>query len=146
VAGAEHSIEIDVPPDAMYRVITDYERYPEFLPEMETVRVVRRDGETCDVHFTLNLVKRLTYTLRLVGRPGKGLDWSLVEGGFKANNGGWTLEALPGGRTRASYRVHVEVGVFVPGAIANRLIGQTLPATLKNFKARAESLARNGTP
>jgi uncharacterized membrane protein len=93
------------------------------------------------VEFTLNVIKRITYTLRLTESPGgDGLRWELVEGMFKSNSGGWALESLPDGRTGAVYDVEVAVGIFVPGSIVNRLVGKTLPATLKAFKRRAESL------
>jgi len=124
-----------------FSVIRDYEKYPEFLDEMESVRIIRSEGGVSDVEFTLNVIKRVTYTLRLTENPaGDGLRWELVEGMFKSNSGGWALESLPDGRTGAVYDVEVAVGIFVPGSIVNRLVGKTLPATLKAFKRRAESL------
>jgi ribosome-associated toxin RatA of RatAB toxin-antitoxin module len=124
-----------------FSVIRDYEKYPEFLDEMESVRIIRSEGGVSDVEFTLNVIKRITYTLRLTESPGgDGLRWELVEGMFKSNSGGWALESLPDGRTGAVYDVEVAVGIFVPGSIVNRLVGKTLPATLKAFKRRAESL------
>ncbi len=141
MAGAIHSVIIDCSRDDFYSVILDYETYPEFLPDMEDVRVVARDGRTVDVHFTLNLVKQLRYILRLVESPDRyGLDWTLLEGPFKKNAGGWQLEEAEGGRTHASYTIEVSVGVFLPGTLVNKLVGQTLPATLKAFKERAEAL------
>ena len=141
MSAAVQSIEINASVDTVYDVIVDYEKYPEFLPEMERAEVVARDGDTVDVEFSLNLIKRLTYTLRLVGEPKVAVSWSLVVGMFQKNDGGWLLEALADGRTRATYRVDVAVGVFVPGAITKRLVGSTLPTTLAAFKARAESLS-----
>ena len=142
MAATTQTIEIDVPRGAFFDVIRDYERYPEFLDDMESVRVVRREGRVSDVEFTLNVIKRVTYTLRLTENEGAdGLRWELVEGMFKSNSGGWALTELPDGRTHASYDVDVSVGIFVPGAIVSRLVGKTLPATLKAFKRRAESLA-----
>jgi len=138
VSAAVQTIEIDAPVETVYAVIVDYGRYPEFLPEIENAEVVQRDGDTVDVQFSLNLIKRLTYTLRLVGEPDRGVSWTLVEGMFQTNDGGWNLEALDGGRTRATYRIEVAVGVFVPGSITKRLVGSTLPTTLAAFKARAE--------
>ena len=124
-----------------FSVIRDYEKYPEFLDEMESVRIIRSQGGVSDVEFTLNVIKRVRYTLRLTESPtGDGLRWELVEGMFKSNSGGWALESLPDGRTGAVYDVEVAVGIFVPGSIVNRLVGKTLPATLKAFKRRAESL------
>ena len=141
MAATTQTIEIDVPMEAFFAVIRDYERYPEFLSDMESVRVVRRDGLVTDVEFTLNVIKRVTYILRLTeSASGDGLRWELVEGMFKANNGGWALRELPGGRTHATYDVDVSVGIFVPGTIVNRLVGTTLPSTLKSFKRQAESL------
>ena len=142
MAATTQTIEIDVSRAAFFDVIRDYERYPEFLDDMETVRIVRREGRVTDVEFTLNVIKRVTYTLRLTENEGEdGLRWELVEGMFKSNSGGWALRELPGGRTHATYDVEVAVGIFVPGSIVNRLVGKTLPATLKAFKARAESLS-----
>lgn len=141
MAGATHTVVIDCTRSDFYSVITDYEKYPEFLEDMSEVRVVSRDGDTVDVHFTLNLVKELKYVLRLVESPTRdGLDWTLVEGPFKRNSGTWTLTDAEGGKTHAGYTIEVSVGVFLPGTLVNRLVGQTLPATLKAFKERAESL------
>ena len=140
MAGATQTIVVNVPPEQFAQVISDYERYPEFLSEMEAVKVLERNGDAADVEFTLNLIKRIRYVLRLTTRGNTGLDWTLVEGMFKRNEGGWTLEPLGEGKTRPQYRVEVAVGVFVPGAIVNRLVGKTLPATLEAFKERAEKL------
>ncbi len=141
MAAAEQSIVIDVARDAFMAVIADYERYPEFLRDMKETRIVQRDSNVVDVAFTLHLVRRIDYTLRLVEDPPNGLSWTQVDGAFKRNDGGWTLESLDDGRTRATYRIEVAVGVFVPGSIVNRLVGQTLPDTLRAFKDRAEELA-----
>lgn len=142
MAAAEQSIVIDVPREAFHAVIRDYAAYPEFLHDMKGAEIVRRDGHETDVRFTLHLVKRIEYTLRLTETPPEGLSWTLVDGAFKRNDGGWTLEDLGDGRTRATYRVDVGVGVFVPGSIVNKLVGQTLPDTLRAFKERAEALAK----
>jgi coenzyme Q-binding protein COQ10 len=140
MAGAAQHIVVDVPREDLFEVIRDYVNYPEFLSDMESVEVKKREGDVAEVEFTLNVIKRLRYTLRLVETAPEGLSWTLVEGMFKRNEGGWTLEELPGGRTRATYRIELTVGVFVPGSIVNRLVGKTLPATLEAFKKRAESL------
>jgi coenzyme Q-binding protein COQ10 len=138
--GAQQSIHVAVDPETFFGVITDYEAYPEVLPDMEFAEIVARDGGVTTARFTINLIKRVSYTLRLVERPHEGLSWSLVEGPFKVNSGSWSLERLDDGSTLAHYAVEVKVGVFVPGSITNRLVGKTLPALLEAFKQRAESL------
>ena len=57
VAATTQTIDINVPRDDFFDVIRDYARYPEFLDEMESVRVIRSEGGVSDVEFTLNVIK-----------------------------------------------------------------------------------------
>lgn len=121
-------------------VITDFSAYPSFLPEMEEATVLRYDGQVWIVRFALRVLRRLDYTLRLEARSPTVLRWSLVEGAFKANNGGWDLTPLgEGDRTRADYHVDLDVGTFVPGSLMKTLVHSSLPATLAAFKKEAEA-------
>ncbi len=135
---AERSIEVDAPLETVFGVITDYEAYPEFLPELHSVTVLEREPGRARVRFVLHVVKTVRYTLELTESAPFSVRWTLVEGDLRQNAGSWTLERHGAG-TRASYSVRVEVGVFVPGAIVSRLVGETLPATLQAFRVRAES-------
>lgn len=141
MAGARRSIEIDATPEQVFAVITDYEAYPEILDEMESAHVVSRTENTVEADFTINLIKRVSYTLLLTETPPFHLEWRTVKGPFKSNTGSWTLERKPDGFTRAHYEVEVTVGVFVPKTISNRIVGRTLPALLDAFKRRAEQSA-----
>jgi len=143
MAGAEQSVIVDVPRDVLFGVIADYEKYPEFVKDVGAARVIERgDGYTI-AEFTLNLIKTVRYTIRLTETPPERVSWTLIESNLlKSNDGSWTLEALPGDRTRATYRLEVGIGRFVPQMITNSLTGKTLPATLKAYKERAEGLAR----
>ena len=141
MSGATRSIEIEAPINLLYDVIVDYEKYPEFLADMEKVTVVRQEGETVEAAFLLNLIKRISYTLELVGERPHKVRWSLVKSKlFQHNDGGWDLEEIGENRTRAAYTIDVGFGLAVPKAISNRLIGSSLPTTLESFKKRAESL------
>lgn len=137
---AESSVEVNVPPAALMAVITDFARYPEFLPEMVEATVLSHTDRVWTVRFAVRVIRKLEYTLKLVQDTDLSLSWTLVDGVFRSNNGGWTLEALAGGtRTRAAYRIDLDVGMFVPGSVLKTLVGQSLPATLEAFRKRAES-------
>lgn len=136
------SIEIDAAPGRVMSVITDFTAYPEFLPEMQAVEVLRTAPAEWEVRFTVRVIRELTYALRLRQPSPERLDWTLIEGAFKANDGGWELEPLDGGaRTRATYRIDLQVGMFVPGNIVRSLTQRSLPDTLARFKAEAERRA-----
>lgn len=124
-------------------VLTDFVEYPEFLPHMRGARVLAETDDSWEVAFTLEIVRRLDYTLRLrrsTDAEGRlRLDWGLVQGVFRSNDGSWTLEAAPGG-TRAIYDISIQLGMFVPRSIQNTLLRSGLPGTLDAFKERAESI------
>jgi ribosome-associated toxin RatA of RatAB toxin-antitoxin module len=138
---ARRSIVIDVPPSTLMGVITDFAQYPRFVPDMEEATVLRADGNQWTVKFAVRIIRKVEYTLQLVRVDDLHLRWSLVEGAFKSNNGGWDLVPLDDGRTSATYTLELDLGMFVPGSVLKTLLEHNLPATLEAFKARAEGRA-----
>lgn len=140
---AAADIVIAAPIDRVFDVIADYERYPEFLPEIKSVQVESRVDEVATVTFELELIMRLSYTLRLVAERPSRLRWTLERGKMMTeNNGGWDLAPTQDGHTKAIYSLELKLKGLVPRSVSTRLAGQTLPQTLQRFKARAESLWR----
>ncbi|MCE9624503.1 MAG: SRPBCC family protein [Deltaproteobacteria bacterium] len=139
---ATASIEIEAPIKKVFEVISDFESYPDFLNETREVVVEKKSGKGARVTFTINLIKKIRYTLDIKLNPPSGLSWTLVEGDLmKANNGGWKLSEVKKGITQAVYEIDMDLGSMVPKAISNKLIGTNLPTMMKQFKERAEELA-----
>jgi len=142
---ASRSITINVPAEHLFDLITDYESYPEFIPETLGVEVLKRtkkkDGSrVSEVKFDIKVIKQVDYTLRLTEEPNERVSWELVEGRvFKANNGSWDLKAAAKGKVDATYSVEITLGLLVPQAITNMLVGSSLPKMLEQWKDRAES-------
>jgi ribosome-associated toxin RatA of RatAB toxin-antitoxin module len=140
---------IGVPRDALFDVIVDYDRYPEFVPSVRGCRVTRRAGTAIDAEYEVDLgLKRIKYTLRHVEERPSRLTWSLVGGEWmKVSNGSWDL-AEEGGSTRARYTVEIQIArpPLVPQSLVDRVTDELtrvqLPRTLDAFKARAEGLGR----
>jgi coenzyme Q-binding protein COQ10 len=138
---AEHEVMIEAPVDRVFGVITDYERYPEFLPEMKEVRIVSKIDSVVVVRFELELIMRVSYTLRMTHEAPHRVSWRLEEAKMLAENyGSWTLEGVGSG-TRAGYALEIKLRGLIPKSVSTRLLGTTLPQTLERFKARAESKA-----
>jgi ribosome-associated toxin RatA of RatAB toxin-antitoxin module len=139
---ASRSIEVAVPPEAFFQVVQDYERYPEFLPEVNAVRV-SRGPDAVEVTYWLDAkLKVIEFTLLHKPRFPR-IDWELVRGGdfLRRNVGAWTLERTASGGTRATYAIQVELGPLVPPAMEKALAERGLPNMLRNFKAQAEKVA-----
>jgi len=138
--GASRSIVFNAPLEKCFEVISDYERYPEFLPEVKKIRTSNRRGNEVDVPYEAEVVKVIKYTLHLKEEKPSRVSWSFIEGEFmKDNKGGWVLEDGGNGTTKATYSIEVAVGPLVPKTILNALVDSQLPKLLENFKKRIEA-------
>ncbi len=143
---ASRSITVDVPVEHFFATVTDYESYPEFIPETIETEILtekkKGKGRVADVRFSIKVIKKIDYALRLTEEPNEKVSWTLVEdmpGPFKANTGGWEIEPAGKGKTQATYTVDITIGFLVPQTITNMLVGSSLPKMLEQMKERAES-------
>jgi len=144
MASARVSIEVDVPPGRFFEVVSDYGRYPEFLPGVKAVTVGPRAGDSVEVTYRLDgRIKIVEFTLLHVETPPAQIEWRLVRGELmKRDEGRWTLVRSPSGGTTATYAIELELMPMVPRALEKALAEYSLPAMLANFKARAEAIHR----
>ena len=93
-------------------LLLDFESYPSFLPDMRTAEIVNQGASAWDVRFSLQVIRRLTYTLALTQPSPLSLQWSLVEGVFRANSGGWLLQPDGEQGTHATYSIDINTPRF----------------------------------
>ncbi len=138
--GAETSIVVHVPAKKIYEVVADFASYPDFHPEVKKVEIHKK-GKHLSAGFEISVIKKIRYTLNFELTPYKKIVWNLVEGDiFKNNHGYWLFEEEGKNKTKATYHIEVDFGFMVPSLITNKLVGHNLPAMMKKFKQRAESL------
>ena len=143
MARAERTEIFDVPVDKFYKAIIDYRSYPKFVDGMKSVEVQSESGDGATVKFNLNLIKEISYVLKLSHRSNQEVSWNLVSGDLmKVNNGKWTLKDLGGARTEVTYSLEVELKGFLPGLgmVEKTLVSTNLPLNMKAFAKRAASL------
>jgi coenzyme Q-binding protein COQ10 len=139
-AGATKTIVINAPVEKVFDTIIQYDKYREFLPEVKEVRTSNRQGNEVNVHYKVDVVKTINYTIRVKEERPTRMSWSFVEGEFmKDNKGSWVLEPAGEGKTKATYTVEMALGALVPKTIVNALVETSLPKMLEAFKRRAET-------
>lgn len=139
---AQASVQELISCDAVkfFSVIMDFENYPDFLPEVSDCKIVNEADGYKDVEMTVTFVKTAQYVIRVHSEENKKVWWELLEGDlFKKNNGLWELESI-GSQTQVKYSLDVDFKIFVPGMIAKKAVAVSLPAMIKNFKKRVDSL------
>lgn len=141
MAGATRTIVINAPVEKVFDVVTNYERYSEFLPEVKEVRAINRKGSEVDLQYKVDLVvKTIRYTIHVKEERPHRMSWTFIDGEvMRDNKGGWVLEPAGEGKTKATYSVEVTVGPLVPKSILNTLVDSSLPKMLEAFKKRAEA-------
>jgi ribosome-associated toxin RatA of RatAB toxin-antitoxin module len=138
--GASRTIVFNAPIEKCYSIISDYERYPDFLPEVKKIRTANRRGNEVDVHYEAEIVKVIKYAVHIKEEKPTRVSWTFIDGEFMKNNiGGWVLEPAGEGKTKATYSIEVEVGMLVPKSVITVLVDSQLPKLLENFKKRIES-------
>src|SRR5215211_5868527 len=139
MAAATRSIVINAPVEKVFRIVTDYDRYAEFLPEVKRVSTSDRSGNRVKVHYEVEVIKRIKYTLEMTEERPLRVMWSFVEGELmKDNRGAWSLEPAGEGTTHATYAIEMAFGPLVPKVIVKALVETSLPKMLDAFKKRAE--------
>ncbi|NVJ04861.1 SRPBCC family protein [Myxococcus sp. AM001] len=138
--GASRTIIVNAPIEKVFDVITQYERYPEFLPEVKGIRTENRQGNTVDVHYKVDVVKTISYSIRVTEERPTRMSWSYIKGEFmKDNQGSWVLAPEGEGKTKATYTVEMALGALVPKSVVSALVETSLPKMLDAFKRRFEA-------
>jgi ribosome-associated toxin RatA of RatAB toxin-antitoxin module len=127
-------------PDAVWRVLTDYERMPDFVPDLHSAKVLSRSGnqvvleQTGTAHL-LFFRRAIHLVVQVHEQPASQIDISLVEGDMKIYQCSWRLIAQPAtGGTQVVYSGRMAPNFYVPGMLgANMLradIRRMMAATL----------------
>jgi ribosome-associated toxin RatA of RatAB toxin-antitoxin module len=132
-----------VTPQKFYEAIINYKAYPEFVSGVSSVKLIESTPNGAIVEYSINIIKNITYTLKLSHEENKKVSWSLVSGDMmKVNNGSWTLKDMGEGKTEVTYSLQVEFKGFLPGLslIEKTLVNTNLPMTMKAFAERAAKI------
>lgn len=147
---AEALFLVQASPEACNNIITDFEHYPEFMPNIVNTRLLISTADSSTYHFTLKVAMvDINYTLLLKGSVQGdmyGLTWDYVAGDIRSTTGSWDIrrEGIREGYSRIRYIVHTDPGKFVPGWVANKLSTESIPEMIVAIRERTSG-SRQGT-
>ncbi len=140
MAGATKTIVINAPAEKVFDALTRYEEYPEYLQEVKAVSTSNRQGNVVEVHYEVEVMKLIKYSLKMTEERPRKLSWTFIKGEFmKDNKGSWLLEPDGEGKTKVTYNVEMSLGALVPKSVVNALAETSLPKMLEATKKRVES-------
>ena len=136
MASAKHTETFNCTVDEFYKIIEDYEKYPEFLQEVKACKVLKTEGSRKLAEYKISVLKSFTYQLWMTESAPNKISWTFAGGDiFKTSTGSWTLSDQ-GGKCVALYEVDATFSLFVPGAIAKTLLNVNLPAMMNAYHKR----------
>ena len=138
--------EIEAPLAQVWAIVEDVLSAPEWQGGLKAMLELDRD---VDGHVILAeshsdaKVRTIKSTVRFTYEPPTRLRWRQEKGELKTVDGAWELEDLGGTRTRATYRLEVELGrmlgMVIRGPLVDVLRSQLVAARAGELKQKAEA-------
>lgn len=125
----------------LYRMVTDVDRYRDFLPFCIGSEVLERreDEMLARIAFAkLGLSQALTTRNRLV--PHQRVELELVDGPFRALQGAWEFKALAAQACKVSFTIDFEVEASYLSLAVGSAINQAALTAVDAFSRRAVQL------
>jgi carbon monoxide dehydrogenase subunit G len=139
------SIVVAASPEAVWRVLTDYERLPEFIPDLERCRLLQdslsiRQVEQVGVAGWLFFKIHARVVLRVQERAFSRIEFCTIGGDFDVFEGWWSLLPENGGRaTMLKYQIDVQPSFHYPGFLTKFLVRRGLRTRLLALQVRASA-------
>lgn len=149
-AEAQHMYEVDAtatvaaPLPRVWRVLTSYERMSEFVPDLESCKVLSRNGneviiEQFGVARFLFMSRAIHLIVRATEQPMSSIDISLISGDMKHYESRWELIPVPEtGGTKIVYSGRLVPNFYVPGILGANMIRSDIQHMMGAVVARIE--------
>jgi ribosome-associated toxin RatA of RatAB toxin-antitoxin module len=141
-------IDIAAPRKAIYELAKDMERYSEFMPDVEYVKILRRDGNKTVTRWkTLVEDAPIEWTEEdIFDDERTRIDYRLTEGDLDKFEGAWTFEERDG-MTHVVLGVDYDFGVptlaELIGPILQKKVEENSLMMLRALKAKSEGPGRS---
>lgn len=137
----QDTIDISATTDQIFEVLTDFESYPQWNPDIKEVEVREKgeDGLASEVWFKVDAkIKTVTYTLAYdYSSAPDSFSWDLKEGDIKKLTGSYSFDEFDD-VTEVTYEVEIDPGFPVPGFLRKQAEKQIVRGALKDLKKRVE--------
>ena len=131
-------------PAEMYALVTQVDKYPEFLPWCDHARVLATDadGVTAEVGIAFSGIRQ-TFTTRNTHVPDQKVGMKLVKGPFSQLEGEWRFLPVGNGSERASrveLTLHYGFDNTALAALVGPVFDRIASSMVEAFVARAEQV------
>jgi len=146
----QHMYEVDAtgtvaaPLPKVWRILTGYDRMAEFVPDMESSKVLSRNsGEVIIEQFGVARFLFMSRTIHLIVRaveqPMSSIDISLISGDMKHYESRWELVPVPEtGGTKIIYHGKMLPNFYVPSLLGAKMVRSDIERMMNAVLARLD--------
>ena len=130
--------------EAMFDLVADVERYPEFVPfcEMLNVRGRRKAGETevlvADMTVGYKLIRESFTSKVTLDRPGLSIRADYLDGPFRTMENSWTFTPAPEGGSDISFCIEYEFRSRALALLMGTMFDRVFRTFADAFERRAD--------
>ncbi|MFP4596820.1 MAG: SRPBCC family protein [Persicimonas sp.] len=139
---------IDAPPQKVWEIVSDCDKYESRMPNINEARELKREGNKvfCEVEvdlpFPLSNLTAVTEAVHKTSSKKWSRTWTLVRGDYSVNNGSWVLSPFEDDakRTLAVYTVHADPDTFVPDWAREKAQKSSFPDLMERLRKEVKKL------
>jgi ribosome-associated toxin RatA of RatAB toxin-antitoxin module len=138
------TVEVEAPAEAIMAIVADFEKYPEWNPEIKGCWILARynDGRPSQLRLDVEVQGQAGTFITAVYYPGENQIFTLLQQGDHFTKQEQKFSVVPIGATSLlTVDLDVETKLAIPGPMVKKAIGDTLDYLAGNLKSRAEQMA-----
>lgn len=127
---------------AMFELVNDVERYPEFIPEIASTRILTQSGNQLEAELSVRKGPfTQTFATANTNDPGKSIDMRLKYGPLSRLGGGWQFVELGENACKIVFVLDFEVQNRIAGLAFKKVLTEMSDHMVALFVERADKLA-----
>jgi ribosome-associated toxin RatA of RatAB toxin-antitoxin module len=141
MADVAKTVLINQSSERMYDLVTDVEKYPEFLPWCGGVEVFQSTPDLMEAKIKINFkgIEQFFHTINHQTRPDR-IDMQFVDGPFKKFEGHWRFTPLREDACKVEFELHYEFSSFLLEKLIGPVFGMIAGTFVNGFVERAEDI------
>lgn len=138
------TVEVEAPAEAIMSIVADFEKYPQWNPEIKGCWILARypDGRPSQLRLDVEVQGQAGMFITAVYYPAENQIFTLLQQGDHFDKQEQKFSVVPIGATSLlTVDLDVETKLSIPKPMVKKAISDTLDYLADNLKARAEQLA-----
>ncbi|MGC9524441.1 MAG: SRPBCC family protein [Limnospira sp.] len=136
-------ILVNTSADTAWKVLTDYENFPRFMPTVIDSQLLTTQGnqKVFELVYQIRVMvidKRIRVRIANVETYPQKIAFKLVEGDLRSLQGTWTIQPISSTQVRIQHQVAVDPGSTPSRAVFYNIYESSLKNTLEAIKKEAE--------